>query len=251
LPSVHSIRAAGDEQDSAAKAQGSGMAGVVTIEQVEGTDVIVIKGRKKDIESAVKAIVGKEHAGEKAESKAEKSKEKKAEKSGEKNDEAKPWTLPNGMTMWTCESSCGPAIDDEAKRGIAEKKYKLLRTFDDLEHEKINQAIAAGKFRLLNVEVMQTNICRDAESGKKFMVQRMGAGTERDIAVPKTDFGEIPPSVKETSWKEHLQAIRDGKRELLDSHSTNDYKYEMTTDDGSKLMFGYGGDEPLREMPKD
>jgi CHAT domain-containing protein len=118
-------------------------------------------------------------------------------------------------------------------------------------HEKINQAIAAGKFRLLNVEVMQTNICRDAESGKKFMVQRMGAGTERDIAVPKTDFGEIPPSVKETSWKEHLQAIRDGKRELLDSHSTNDYKYEMTTDDGSKLMFGYGGDEPLREMPKD
>jgi hypothetical protein len=97
---------------------------------------------------------------------------------------------------------------------------------------------------------MQTHLCRDVESDKKFKVQRIGVGTERDKAFPRSDFGEIPPSVKETSWKEHLEKIREGKRELLESDSVDDYTYEMTADDGTKFIFTYGGDGPLKKMPE-
>ena len=115
-------------------------------------------------------------------------------------------------------------------------------------HEKINEAIAAGRFRLINVEALQMHLCRDAQSGKEFKVQRFPRAGEKDIAFPRPDYSNIPPSVKETTWKEHLKLIRDGKRQLLDIQVVNSYTYEMTANDGTKITFNYGGQKPL-EMP--
>src|SRR5208337_3997093 len=115
-------------------------------------------------------------------------------------------------------------------------------------HEKINQAIAAGRFRLINLEVMQVHLCRDVATDRKFKVQRIPRGGGKDMAFPRADYSTIEPGLKETTWQEHLQAIREGKRELLILETTNSYTYEMISDDGTKLLFNYGGMEPLKKM---
>lgn len=127
------------------------------------------------------------------------------------------------------------------------KKQKLQR---EQRNERISQALTSGRFRLLDLEVMQMHICRDAESGSTFKVQRIQLPDHSEIASPRADFGKIPPSVQKTSWKEHLQAIRDGKRKLLKLETVNRYTYEMTADDGTKDIFRYGGTEPLEAICK-
>ena len=128
-----------------------------------------------------------------------------------------------------------------------EKKQARQR---EQRNERISQALTSGRFRLLNLEVMQNHICRDVASGSTFKVQRIQRSDQSEIAFPRADFGAIPPSVHETSWKEHLQAIRDGKRQLLKLETVNSYTYEMTADDGTKDIFDYGGDAPLESLLK-
>ena len=62
---------------------------------------------------------------------------------------------------------------------------------------------------------MQVHLCRDVASGAEFKVQRIQRPDGTEISFPRVDFGPIPSSVHQTSWKEHLQAIRDGNRQLL------------------------------------
>ena len=93
-------------------------------------------------------------------------------------------------------------------------------------HEKINQAIKAGKFRLINLEVMQVHLCRDVETDQKFKVQRIPLGGGKETAFPRADYSTISPGVKQTTWQDHLQAIREGKRDLLDLETTTNYTYE-------------------------
>jgi hypothetical protein len=250
------------------------------VEKLEGADVIIIRGKKKDVAAAEKAISGKKPA-----------------ETGRQEKKAGPRELKyaNGVTFWIGKFNFGGSHNiDEVKKLITEKKYKLLNTFDDdgdgkqyiykfassdgnsfsmnfsmplddvsswedylqkqeeqqqERFDKINQAIISGKYRLLDVELMQIHVCRDVESGKQFKVNHYGAGTDRDEAFPTSDHGDFIPPVKPTSWKEHLQAIRDGKRELLESESLNHYIYEMTADDGTKLIFTYGGSRPLNKIP--
>jgi hypothetical protein len=97
---------------------------------------------------------------------------------------------------------------------------------------------------------MQVHLCRDVATSQKFKVQRISLGGGKEIAFPRTDYSGIPTGVKETTWQEHLQAIREGKRELLDLETTNSYTYEMISDDGTKLLFNYGGNEPLKKPEK-
>ncbi len=113
--------------------------------------------------------------------------------------------------------------------------------------EKLNKSLAAGKFRLINLEVMQVHRCRDVESKQEFKIQRIPVADGKEVAFPRPDFSEIPASVKETSWQEHLREIREGTRELLGLETTNSYTYEVLLDDGSKTLFQYGGDRPLEK----
>ncbi len=151
------------------------------------------------------------------------------------------FTYPNGRRL---ARNFSMPLDEVSSWDDYQKKLKLQR---EQRNKRISQALTSGKFRLLNLEVMQIHICRDVASESNFKVQRIGR-RDSEIALPRADFGKIPPRVKQTSWKEHLQAIRDGKRELLKLETTNNYTYEMTADDGTKDIFQYGGSRPLEEM---
>lgn len=98
----------------------------------------------------------------------------------------------------------------------------------------------------MNLEVMQVHLCRDTLSDKKFKVQRIRHRDGSEIAFPRSDYGAVPPSLEETSWQEHQQAIRDGRRALLELETVNSYTYEMTSNDGTKVVFQYGGNAPLK-----
>jgi hypothetical protein len=137
-------------------------------------------------------------------------------------------------------------LEDVSSWDDYQKKQEEQR---QLRHDQINQAIAAGKFRLINLEAMQVQLCRDSESKQEFKIQRIPIKDGVEIALPRADYGKISASVKETSWKEHLDLIQQGKRELLELETVNNYTYEMTADDGTKFNFNYGGNGPL-EMPE-
>lgn len=108
--------------------------------------------------------------------------------------------------------------------------------------ETIRQAMAAGRFRLINVEALQVHLCRDRDTHQRFKIERVAGRDGSDKAVTIPDSGPVPKSVTETTWQEHLRAIREGKRELLGLQAINSYTYEMTGDDGTKVLFVYGGD---------
>jgi hypothetical protein len=115
-------------------------------------------------------------------------------------------------------------------------------------HEKINEAIAAGRFRLVNVEVLQFHLCRDVQSNTEFKVKRDTGPDGKPMAMPLPTNSPLPPSVKTTGWQDYLKAVRSGKVQLLGLEVINSYTYEMTANDGTKLIFNYGGKEPLK-MP--
>ena len=133
------------------------------------------------------------------------------------------------------------SLDDYAQKQAEQQKQR---------RDRINQAVAAGRIRLLNADVMESHICRDVNSGIKFKVQRIRHADGKEIAFPRHDYSKTPTSVKKTSWQDHLQAIRDGKRRILDVESVNSYTYEMTADDGTKEIFQYGGRKPLLQRIK-
>ncbi len=165
---------------------------------------------------------------------------------------------------------------EEIKQLIAQKKYTLLKTFDGPQGEKqyayrftfadggktaltfstslnnmekkITQALADGKFRLLNLDVIEIHLCRDVDSNQEFKVQHVELSDGTEIALPSVDSGKIPSAVKETNWQEHLNSIRNGKRELLKLESARSYTYELTMDNGKTATLNYAGGEPLK-MP--
>ena len=60
-----------------------------------------------------------------------------AAKAGGAKNQPKPWTLPNGMTLWESSSRGGALVsDEELQKAIKEKKYKFLDTFDSKDGEK-------------------------------------------------------------------------------------------------------------------
>jgi hypothetical protein len=93
------------------------------------------------------------------------------------------------------------------------------------------------------------HICADTGSGVKFRVQRISLRDGKQIAIyhPYDDTtGEEPMTQPQSDWQEHLQAIREGKLELLGTETAPNYKYEVNLEDGTKRVFQYGGGEPLK-----
>lgn len=60
--------------------------------------------------------------------------------------------------------------------------------------ERIDQAIAAGRFRLLDLEVMQIHICRDVLPDKKFKVQRIRHADGKGRIQPRSGLTRIESS---------------------------------------------------------
>ncbi len=115
----------------------------------------------------------------------------------------------------------------------------------------IAQAIASGKGRLINIIVTEIHVCRDVESGQKLEVHRAAPDCPEEGT---QDFAYVYPGgmqefekpgtrmISSSSWPEHLRAIREGKRDLLDIRIEKQGIYEAVRADGSKLVFA-------RELP--
>ncbi len=122
--------------------------------------------------------------------------------------------------------------------------------------EQINKALAAGRFRLIDTDVILIHICREVATNQKYRIQRIPLrdrkekSLHREIALYRPfDVGaeQKATTMPETSWQDHLDAVRDGKWELLSEETTPTYQYEVVLDDGSKTIFQYGGGKPLQK----
>ncbi len=122
--------------------------------------------------------------------------------------------------------------------------------------EQINKALAAGRFRLIDTDVTLLHICREVATNQKYRIQRIPLPDPKEKSLHREtalyrpfDFGaeEKTTTMPETSWQEHLDAVRDGKWELLSEETMPTYQYEVVLDDGSKTLFQYGGGKPLEK----
>ncbi len=123
--------------------------------------------------------------------------------------------------------------------------------------EQINKALAAGRFRLIDTDVMLLHICREVATKQKYRIQRIALpdpkekALYREIALYRPfDVGaeeEKTTTMPQTSWQDHLDAVRDGKWELLSEETIPSYQHEVVLDDGSKTIFNCGGGKPLEK----
>lgn len=116
--------------------------------------------------------------------------------------------------------------------------------------ERITAAIANGRFRLLDIDLIKQHICRDAETAQMLSVMEHRLPDGEHVAKVDSYPLEKSQGGYQTSWQDHLNAIKEGKRELVKVMVTNRYVYEITLDDGSKAIFSYGGEEPLSKGEK-
>lgn len=140
-------------------------------------------------------------------------------------------------------------LDDVKSYADYAKKYQQ---YEPKRQEAMHKALAKGRYRLINIELLMEHVCTDVASGRKIRVVqiRMPDGSEiasarLDEPVAHPESGPWEETQYETSWQEHLDLIKAGKRKLLDAHVVKDFWYEMTLDDGSKSIIGIGGQEPL------
>jgi hypothetical protein len=92
---------------------------------------------------------------------------------------------------------------DDYQRKIQETRNRY--------QEQVNKAIAAGKYRLINQDVIFMHICVDRASQEMIRVQRIPLSDGKEIALYRSydlvdqEQGTTQP---QSSWQEHLQAIR-------------------------------------------
>ena len=136
-------------------------------------------------------------------------------------------------------------------KSLADYKEKSAR-YEAKRREAMDKALVKGDYRLINVELILEHLCVDVRSGKEIRVLQIRMPDGSEIASAR--FAELSTAPHtgpweetqyETSWQEHLDLIKAGKRKLIDARVIKDYWYEMTLDDGSKTILGIGGQTPL------
>ena len=152
-----------------------------------------------------------------------------------------------GMNFYVPLEDCKSLADYNQKR----QEYQAKR------QEAIRKAVVKGRFRLINIELLMVHRCVDVATRKALRVQQVNLPDGKQIATTEvTDpsvqapAGEQQYTEYETTWKEHLDAIKAGRRKLLDAESSKNFWYEITLEDGSKTIWNYGGDLPLEKLPK-
>ena len=129
--------------------------------------------------------------------------------------------------------------------------------YEARRQEAMHKALAAGRYRLINVDLLPLHRCLDVATGKTIRVQKVVLPDGREMAVAtEVRTPAIPPGATEftetqyeTTWQQHLDAIKAGRRKLLDAMIVKSYWYEMTLEDGSKTILSIGGNEPLPDKP--
>ncbi len=118
---------------------------------------------------------------------------------------------------------------------------------EDDRHQKINRAIVARSYRLKHTERRYSFICQDTDSTEKYRVSFVPGPKSK----PRASITPLEPRTAEqdvvtlntTSWQEHLQAVREGRRKVLSQETRKTYYYEMFLEDGSMTFFPSG--QPL------
>jgi hypothetical protein len=124
---------------------------------------------------------------------------------------------------------------------------------EDQRNEKIYRAIVAGRYRLKHTSTRYSFVCQDADSTEKYRVMFIPGpkGKHKATILPFEEKNEeqakgeeqVAVQMRTTSWQDHLQAVREGKRKVLRQEIKKTYYYEILLDDGSRTMLPSG--EPL------
>lgn len=149
------------------------------------------------------------------------------------------FTFPNGEQMsmnFSMPLEDVTSWDDYLQKSKEQKRQR---------NEQISKAIAAGKFRLLDVEPLTTHVCLDVDTSQKLLVLRVKLPDGNEIAMIRGETADVRPY--QTSWQDHLEAIRRGERVLFKLQIVKSYTYEITFQDGSTTTFNYGGSKPLKQ----
>ncbi len=130
---------------------------------------------------------------------------------------------------------------DEYRQKKAERLEKTKERFRQ-RNEATKEAIAAGRVRFVNALDIEVHICKDPDSGKELRVQRVVLPNGQELAAisPYPIVRSVGTRSHSTSWQEHLTAIDNGTRELIEKQITKLYMYEATLADGSTAKYGSG-----------
>lgn len=142
------------------------------------------------------------------------------------------YRFPNGST----ESVSLPL---EGIASLAEYKAREAQQREDRQ-KAIYDAIAQGRYRLVDARPMLIHLCR--ENGQDIEVMDIHKRDGNEIALITSLPRQEPGRSEETSWQDHLEAIAGGRRELVNVRIITSWTYEVTLADGSKTRWQVGGD---------
>jgi len=160
------------------------------------------------------------------------------------------FTLANGEEFnWTfiCPLEQVASWDEYCEKK-AERLAKIKERFRQ-RSKGIKEAIVAGRVRLIETIDVEVHICKDLSSGKKLRVQRVVLRNGQEVAAvsPYPIVASVGTRSHSTSWQEHLTAIDNGTRELIERRMSKLYRYEATLADGSTATYSGG---PPKDQPK-
>ncbi len=129
------------------------------------------------------------------------------------------------------------------------ESWEQFRALEDEVRRKHSQmcdeAIEAGRYRLVDADVLLSHVCREAETGKEIVCQRV-LSPIKDIEPMATITSwprnmDVEREIIQTTWQDHLDAIVDGSRELIKADLINIYVYELILSDGRVVRWSIGG----------
>ncbi len=159
--------------------------------------------------------------------------------------------LPNSPTLYGYyielpNDSTGTAFVVPLEKFESWEQFRALEDEVRRKHSQMcDEAIDAGRYRLVDADVFLSHVCREAETGEEIVCQRV-LSTIKDIE-PKAIITSWPRNMDveremiETTWQDHLDAIVDGSRELINTALINSYVYELILSDGRVVRWSTGG----------
>ena len=140
---------------------------------------------------------------------------------------------------------------EEYRQKKVERLEKIKERFRQ-RTKATSEAIAAGRVRLIEIIDVEVHICKEVNSGKKLRVQRvvLANGDESAAINPYPSGGSVGSRSHSTSWQDHLAAIDNGTRELIERKINKLYMYEATLADGTTAKYGGGPPKKKETLEK-
>lgn len=111
------------------------------------------------------------------------------------------------------------------------------------ESQQFQQAIGEGKARIVADDLYVKYVCKDAASGRTVEVMKFAGADGKAVAMisePGADMSQ------HTSWQEHLDALSEGRRVLVQVVATPGFTYEYQNAEGKTVRHSCGGMPQVR-----